>query len=274
MLTDRELSDAVGTTAYAAGGEPLGAVGHFLADDRTGRPTWVAVRPDPSGPRVVVLPVADARFADGGLRVPVRHELVDGAPLIKTADHLDPEEERLLRRYYGMEGNRVADLAERTDAGQVRDAGVAREVDGPAAEPPTIPDVPVTPADGAMTRGEEQLRVRTEQVAATRVRLVKYVVTEEVQVTVPLRREEVRLEEVPLDAPDPGPGESLAVDGGHAAAAQGGALPDEIVLHREEPVIGVRVVPAERVRLRTDVVAGQEQVSGRVQREQIVVDES
>jgi hypothetical protein len=46
------------------------------------------------------------------------------------------------------------------------------------------------------------------------------------------------------------------------------------VLHREEPVISVRVVPAERVRLRTDLVEGQEQVSGRVQREQVVVDES
>jgi stress response protein YsnF len=274
MLTDRELSDAVGTTAYGADGEPLGAVRHFLADDRTGTPTWAAVRPDPSGPRLVVVPVTDARFADGGLRVPVRRELVDGAPLITTADHLDPEEERLLRRYYGMEGNRVADPGEHTGAGQVRDVGLAREVDGPAAEPPTVPDVPVTPADAAMTRSEEQLRVRREQVAATRLRLVKYVVTEEVQVTVPLRREEVRLEEVPLDAPDPGPGESLAADGGYAAAGQRTGLPDEIVLHREEPVIGVRVVPAERVRLRTDVVEGRAQVSGQVQREQIVVDES
>jgi stress response protein YsnF len=146
--------------------------------------------------------------------------------------------------------------------------------DGPAEEERRPAGDAAAATDGAMTRSEERLRVRMEQVPATRVRLVKYVVTEEVQVTVPLRREEVRLEEVPLDAPDPGPGESLAVDGGHAAAAQGGALPDEIVLHREEPVIGVRVVPAERVRLRTDVVEGRAQVSGQVQREQIVVDES
>jgi hypothetical protein len=272
MLTDRELSDAVGATAYGADGEPLGAVGHFLADDRTGRPTWAALRPDPSAARVVVVPVAGARFADGGLRVPVRRALVDGAPPITTAEHLDPQEERLLRRYYGVE--------------EGRDAGPVQEADRPTAGPP-IPDPAATPdvppagyapaapaTDGAMTRSEEQLRVRTEQVATTRVRLVKYVVTEEVQVTVPLRREEVRLEEVPLDAPDPGPGESLAPDGGYAEGPPGTGLPDEIVLHREEPVISVRVVPAERVRLRTDLVEGQEQVSGRVQREQIVVDES
>jgi stress response protein YsnF len=240
MLTDRELSDAVGSTAFGADGEPLGTVGHFLADDRTGTPTWVAVRPDPSVPRLVVVPVAGARFVGGGLHVPVRRELVDRAPAIATAEHLEPAEERLLRRYYGLDG-----------------AGA------PA------------PADGAMTRSEEQLRVRTERVAATRVRLVKYVVTEEVQVTVPVRREEVRLEEVPLDAPEPGPAEFLAPGGRPADGPEGtgGDLPDEIVLHREEPVIGVRVVPAERVRLRTDVVEEQTRISGRVQRERIVLDE-
>jgi len=273
MLTDRDLSEAVGTTAYGADGEPLGAVGHFLADDRTGRPTWAALRPDPSGPRVVVVPVAGARFADGGLRVPVRRALVDGAPPITTAEHLDPEEERVLRHYYGVE--------------EGRDSGLRQEDVGPTAAPFTVPDPAATsdvpaaapaPAaaasDGAMTRSEEQLRVRSEQVATTRVRLVKYVVTEEVQVTVPLRREEVRLEELPVDAPDPGPGESIGPDGGYAEAPTETGLPDEIVLHREEPVISVRVVPAERVRLRTDLVEGQEQVSGRVQREQIVVDQT
>ncbi|MGY1690178.1 DUF2382 domain-containing protein [Geodermatophilus sp. SYSU D01105] len=133
--------------------------------------------------------------------------------------------------------------------------------------------------DGAMTRSEEQLRVGTERVAATRARLVKYVVTEEVTLTVPIRREEIRVEQVPVDAPDPGPGESLAPDsapggtgtGGTAAATSG--LPGEIVLHAERPVVSVEVVPVERVRLGTEVVTGQERVTEQLQREQIVVDE-
>jgi stress response protein YsnF len=116
-------------------------------------------------------------------------------------------------------------------------------------------------------RSEEQLRVGTEQVAATRVRIVKYVVTEEVQLTVPIRREEIRVEEVPLDAVDD-PGESLV-----PAASGGGGLPDEIVLHTERPVVSVEVVPTERVRLRTEVVQGQETVTRQVQREQIAVDQ-
>jgi Domain of unknown function (DUF2382) len=38
-------------------------------------------------------------------------------------------------------------------------------------------------------------------------------------------------------------------------------------------VVSVEVVPVERVRLRTELVEGQETVTGQVQREQIVVDQ-
>jgi stress response protein YsnF len=100
---------------------------------------------------------------------------------------------------------------------------------------------------------------------------VKYVVTEEVQITVPIRREEIRVEEVPVGSPDPGPGESLVTD---AAAPAADGLPDEIVLHTERPVVTVEVVPTERVRLRTELVEGQETVTGQVQREQVVVEQT
>jgi hypothetical protein len=157
----------------------------------------------------------------------------------------------------------------------------------PAEPPPayTAPaEAPV--ADGGMVRSEEQLRIGTERVAATRVRLVKYVVTEEVQITVPIRREEIRVEEVPLDAVDQGVGESLAGTedsyAPHSAPGVGtdvgmgtvGGLPDEIILHTERPVVSVEVVPRERVRLRTELVQGQETVTEQLQREQIVVDET
>ena len=127
------------------------------------------------------------------------------------------------------------------------------------------------PADGAMIRSEEQLQVGTEQVAATRARLVKYVVTEDVQITVPIRREEIRVEEVPVDADDDD-GRRLRWLAAGAATGRAGGLPDEIVLHTERPVVTVEVVPVERVRLRTELVEGQETVTEQVQREQIAVD--
>jgi stress response protein YsnF len=247
VLTDRELTEAIGTTAYDAGGDEVGTVEHFFVDDQTGAPTWVAVKSGLFGARHAIVPALDATYADGALRLPVSREAVRSAPPLRVDQHLDPGEEDDLRRHYAL-------------------ADAAAPIAAPAPETPAPAPVQDTPApsDGAMTRSEEQLRVSTERTAATRVRVTRYVVTEEVQITVPVRREEIRIEEVPLDAPDAAEGESLAADGG---------LPGEIVLHREEPVVSVRVVPVERVRLRTEVVQGEERVSAQVQRERIVVDE-
>src|SRR5688500_16569895 len=116
-----------------------------------------------------------------------------------------------------------------------------------------------------MTRSEEQLRVTTERYAAKRVRVVKYVVTEEVQVTVPIRREEIRIEELPLDD-DPTAAGALGAGGA-------GGLPETIVLHTERPVVTTEVVPVERVRLRTEWVEEQVQVRDEVRRERVDVDE-
>ena len=43
MLSERELSAAIGSTAYDGSGHKIGTVEHFFVDDRTGAPTWVAV---------------------------------------------------------------------------------------------------------------------------------------------------------------------------------------------------------------------------------------
>jgi stress response protein YsnF len=261
MVSDQEMSAAIGGTAYGSDGGKLGTIEAFFADDRTGAPTWVSISTGLFGTRHSVVPVADAAFADGSLRIPVTADAVKSAPPME-GEHLGPAEEDALRRHYGLAGSAPVEPV-RTDDRQV---GM-----GPRhAAPADTVDADERPSDGAMTRSEEQLRVGTERVATTRARLVKYVVTEEVQITVPIRREEIRVEQVPLDAVDE-PGDSLVP----AETAGGTAgLPAEIVLHTERPVVSVEVVPVERVRLRVDVVEGQETVTGQVQREQIVVDET
>jgi stress response protein YsnF len=247
MLDEREVSAAIGSTAYDASGQKIGTVEHFYVDDHTGAPSWVAVTTGLFGTRHSVVPALDASFADGGLRLPVAVDAVKSAPQL-AGDHLTPEDEAELRRHYGT-------------------------VSAPDAPVEAAPPPPATADDGAMTRSEEQLVVATERVATTRARLVKYVVTEEVQITVPIRREEIRVEQVPVDAPDDdGPEETLLTEeptGRHADAG----LPSEIILHTERPVVTVEVVPTERVRLRTELVQGQETVTEQVQREQIVVDQ-
>ncbi|UOY00512.1 PRC and DUF2382 domain-containing protein [Blastococcus sp. PRF04-17] len=255
MLSEREVSTSIGTTAYGTDGDKLGTVEHFYLDDRTGAPTWVAVTTGLFGTRTSIAPASEAVLDEGGLRVPVTAEAVKTAPHL-TGDHLTPDEEAELRRHYGI--------------GQLGTAPT-QAIDVPADVPPPPP----RETDGAMTRSEERVVVGTERVAATRARVVKYVVTEDVQITVPIRREEIRIEHVPLDAPDV-PGESLT-DGPEAVAGTGttaaAALPGEIILHTERPVVSVEVVPVERVRLRTEIVEGQETITEQVQREEIAVDQ-
>ena len=294
MLSERELSAAIGSTAYDGSGDKIGTVEHFFVDDRTGAPTWVAVATGLFGTRTSVVPADDATFADGALRLPVTVEAVKSAPHV-DGDHLDPAEEAELREHYGVTssvGRHAADATQEmppvpppvppsdvstsdTEVIPPR-AATTESTTGTTTPVTTTPTPAAQPSadDGGMVRSEERLRVGTERVAATRMRLVKYVVTEDVQITVPIRREEIRIEEVPLGAADTGPGESL-VDADHASSPSvAPGLPDEIVLHTERPVVTVEVVPTERVRLRTELVEGQETVTGQVQREQIVVDET
>jgi uncharacterized protein (TIGR02271 family) len=110
-------------------------------------------------------------------------------------------------------------------------------------------------ADDAMTRSEERLVAGTVREPTTKVRLRKYLVTEEVQVTVPVTREEVRLEEVPVTADDEPKGDD-------------GVAPD-MILHAERPVVTTESVPVERVRLSKETVRDEEVISAPVRRERI-----
>jgi uncharacterized protein (TIGR02271 family) len=113
-----------------------------------------------------------------------------------------------------------------------------------------------------MTRSEEELRVGTAQRERGRVRLRKYVTTEQVQQTVPVRREKARLEREPIT--------NANID----AATSGPDISEEeheVILREEEPVVEKRVVPRERVRLDKDTVTGEERVAEEVRKEQIEV---
>jgi uncharacterized protein (TIGR02271 family) len=115
----------------------------------------------------------------------------------------------------------------------------------------------------AMTRSEERLvtGTRTEQTGKARLR--KYVVTEQQQVTVPVAREEVRLEREPITDADRGD----AYDGPDITESE-----HEVTLHAERPVVDTEAVPVERVRLGTETVRDEQSVSGEVRKEQIDYD--
>jgi stress response protein YsnF len=136
----------------------------------------------------------------------------------------------------------------------------------PNGRPGSISDVDQSSADPQdaveVVRSEEQLRVGTVVRASGRAVLRRYVVTETVTQTFQVRHEEFRLDHEPL------------VDG-QQPVADGAAFDNqviEMVLHREVPVVSMRVVATERVRLHVDTVTEQVQVSDRVAQERVDID--
>lgn len=112
-----------------------------------------------------------------------------------------------------------------------------------------------------MIRSEEQLKVGTQRVETGRVRLVKHVVTEEQQITVPVTHEEVRIERQPIDPRN-------------AGKAKIGEEQQEIVLHEEQAVVAKESVPVEQVTMRTEAVTEQQQIRDKVRKERIDVEDN
>jgi stress response protein YsnF len=127
--------------------------------------------------------------------------------------------------------------------------------------------------DDAMTRSEQRLVAGTEVYETGRARLRKYVVTEDVQITVQVRREELRIEREPIAGGE----QQLVEDPDVFGTPEQFGGPDggvifEVVLHEERPVISTEIVPVERVRLSKLVQTEQHIVSGPIQKEQIEVE--
>jgi uncharacterized protein (TIGR02271 family) len=117
--------------------------------------------------------------------------------------------------------------------------------------------------DDSIIRSEEHLRVTTETVPVARVRLRKYLVTEEQTFTVPVTREEIELdyEDIPKHDQVPDEAGPLASDD------------IEIVRYEERVVITKQVVAVERVRLTRRVITVDHTVVGQVRRELVDLDQ-
>jgi uncharacterized protein (TIGR02271 family) len=213
--------------------------------------------------------------------VAVDRQAVQDSPGVEADEQLSEAEERRLFDHYGIPytaadsttvqgvpepsarpGEREADgdYEGHADHAAAR-GGTEQGAVGRDATEPTEPTEPTT--DTAMTRSEEELRVGMRERETGRVRLRKYVVTEHVQQTVPVRREEVRLEREPI------------TDANRDRATAGPEISEEeheVVLHEEQLVVDKRVVPTERVRLAKDTITDEQQISEDVRKEQIDVD--
>ena len=248
-------------------GNKIGSVGQVYADDNDGQPTWVTVKTGLFGTSESFVPLQGARIEGDDIVVPYTKDQVKDAPRVETDGHLDPSEEDRLFGHYGLDGSQnYTETGTRADTGYA-DAGNAAYSGtrtGTADATGTVGrDTSGPTTDDAMTRSEERLNVGTERQAAGRARLRKYVTTENVTKTVPVQREEVRIEREPI------------TDANRGAALSGPDISEEeheVTLHEERPVIEKETVPVERVRLDKETVTDEVTVDEEVRKERIETD--
>ncbi|MGP2441485.1 DUF2382 domain-containing protein [Streptomyces sp. JW3] len=272
MITREEITMLLDHPVYDGDGNKIGDAKHVFFDDMTGRPEWVSVKTGMLGSKESFIPIHDASLVEDHLEVPYDKDKVKGAPSvdIDAGGHLSASEEHRLYEYYDVNWDSVlSDDDTRTDTtgtGTAAAAGTAGLVGtaGTAGMAGTAgrgrSDRTGTPDDDAMTLSEERLRVGVERRETGRARLRKYVVTEEVQQTVPVRHEEVRLEREPITEANRGD----ALSGPEISEAE-----HEVTLYEEHAVVDTETVPVERVRLTTEEHVEDETVRGQVRKERI-----
>jgi uncharacterized protein (TIGR02271 family) len=263
MSTTEDIKTWRGHEARSNDGDKLGKIEDIYLDQETGKPEWMAVKTGMFGGRVSFVPLADASVDGDVVTVPYDKAKIKDAPHAEADGELSQQEEGQLYRHYGLdysEARSDSGLPEGGRNGQSDRSGDPtpeglREVVGN--------DVSGPETDRAMTRSEEELRVGTTQRETGRARLRKYVVTENVTKTVPVQREEVRIEREPI------------TDENRDRALAGPEITEsehEVVLHEEEPVVEKRTVPKERVRLDKDVVIEEREISEEVRKERVDTD--
>ncbi|MFE9740894.1 DUF2382 domain-containing protein [Streptomyces sp. NPDC006477] len=272
MIAQEQIPAVVDHPVHDAQGKKIGDAKHIYVDDVTGRPEWVTVKTGLFGTSESFVPIKDASMVDDHLEVPYPKERIKDAPHVDVdgGGHLSVTEERRLYEHYGIAWDDAWQRANQPgDGGWAHGAaGTAQRGDGDRAR--GLSDTSgladrgtARTGDDAMTRSEEELHVGTEQVETGRIRLRKYVVTEEVQQTIPVRHEEVRVEREPITEAN----RDQALTGPEISEAE-----HEVTLHEERAVVETRAVPVERVSLRTDEVVDEETVTGQVRKERIDVE--
>ena len=232
------LDDLPGSIVSDLSGRRYARLDEVFAGRHSGRPEFGVLSLDEEGTERVVVPLTGARREGDVVVLPLEIDRVVAAPRMQSdVDEIPAEAGQLVLAHFGL--------------------------DDAATE--AMPAAAATDDTTEIVVSEEQLAVETRSVPTERVHVRKEVVTEDVTITVTLRREELVIEREPIDAaPGAARGEDrLPVDGEEL----------EIVLHAEEPVVTKRVMPVERVRLRRNEIVEERRITDTVRKERVDVDE-
>jgi uncharacterized protein (TIGR02271 family) len=259
MTTQQNVLEWRGQELLDNDGQKIGTIEEIYLDTDTDQPEWALVKTGLFGGKGTFVPLQQANPSGDGIQVPFEKNHVKDAPNVDPDGELSQSEEQTLYQHYGL------DYGESRSGSGLPEGGAGAETrEGSfGGAPPVGNDVSGPETDNAMTRSEEELSVGKTQRESGRARLRKYIVTEDVQTTVPVQREEVRVEREPI------------TDANVGEATSGKDLSEEeheVTLHAEEAVVEKKTVPKERVRLDKETVEEERQVSETVGKEQIEID--
>jgi sporulation protein YlmC with PRC-barrel domain len=193
-----------GRTIVDHAGEKIGKFQEIYLDTESDRPEWAAVSTGLLGRRQRLIPLSEAQPDGDDVRVPFDKEHVENAPEVDSDRDLSQDEEARLYAHYGLEYSKG-------ESGTGLPRGTGSESAGPAGEPAGagaqgqqpggggVEQPSAAPGREAPAAGEEVVDDLGAEVGPReRVRLKKYIVTEQVTKTVPVTREEVRVEREPV----------------------------------------------------------------------------
>ena len=278
MIDTSSLGSLAGKHLVGTDGESIGKIKDVYESTDGGGGTFATVTTGLFGGGASFFPLDAAELRGDDVVVPYSKSFVKDAPRVEDDAELTAPEEQRLFEYYSLGGGSTGTTSGTTTdtttdtttgttgamtTGATTGASTAGMTDRGNEHGTVGHDTSGPTTDNAMTRSEEQLRVGTERVEAGRARLRKYVTSETETRTVPVSREEVRVEREPItDANMPN-----AMDGPAISEEE-----HEVVLTEERPVVAKEAVPVERVRLDTDTVTEQATVTEEVRKEQIDMD--
>ncbi len=273
MITKDQIPAVLDHDVTDSGGDKIGEAHHVFLDDRTGRPEWIAVKTGLLGRHETFVPLRNASLSGDHVEIPYAKEIVKNAPNVDVDanGHLSRQEEHVLFDYYGIDWDAAwqehqssEGAASGAAAGAGAASGAALAADGRPSASGRLAgetgDSDALPTEAVVTRSEERMRVGTERHEIGRARLHKYVVTEEQQMTVPVRREEVRIVREPITDAN----RDQAMSGLQMAEAE-----HEVVLHEDRTVVEMTTEPVERVRMIVEERVEEETVTGEVRKERI-----
>jgi hypothetical protein len=200
LETARSLATGRGKV-YDATGNKIGSIGQVYVDDETGEPNWVTVKTGLFGLSESFVPLEGARAEGVDLHVAASEEQVKAAPRVDPDGSLSSTEEERLYDYYASRDRPDAETRptatsaadERREQGYPSDRAAEAEQEAQSDRAAEAEQYA-----GTGERAGEQARSAEDQGDVTlggrRLRLRKYVVTDEATVTVPVQREEIRLE--------------------------------------------------------------------------------